>query len=138
MVSNLPIAIRLVFSYSGNRIALRDSQRLSLYVPPTEVIEGEQPFVGYRIEVRSVDEQPLYRKEIPHLIPTDREIFPARPGEPFVRQSVERPEGIFWIDIPDIPNASSLVFQNSSPTSKVFRSSDVSEIARFDLTRGLP
>jgi hypothetical protein len=45
MVSNLPGAIRLTFSYSGNQITLRDSQRLSIFVLSTEPTEVEQSFI---------------------------------------------------------------------------------------------
>ena len=49
-------------------------------VPPTDRIEETQPVMGFWLELRGVDEQPLFRRIMHDPIAHDREILPDLQG----------------------------------------------------------
>src|SRR5688572_26896946 len=86
-----PRAIRLTFAYVGNHIELTDTQRLAMFVPPGESLEGVRERSGFWVEVRDADEQPLFRQLMHHPIETTREVFPADPHGEIIRMPVDDP-----------------------------------------------
>jgi hypothetical protein len=131
---NEPRAIRLTFSYVGNQIELTDTQRLAMFVPPSDSLEPEHERSGFWVEVRDADEQPLFRRFMHHPIETTREVFPADPHGEIIRTPVADPRGVFSIVIPEIAEARILALVGS-PSAADRRSEAAQEMARFDLTR---
>ncbi|HEY5705834.1 MAG TPA: hypothetical protein VIS96_09695 [Terrimicrobiaceae bacterium] len=131
---NEPRAIRLTFSYVGSQIELTDTQRLAMFVPPSDSLEAARDQSGFWVEVRDADEQLLFRQVMHHPIETTREVFPADPHGEIIRTPVADPRGVFSIVIPDLTKARILALVGS-PSEADRRSEAAREMARFDLTR---
>jgi hypothetical protein len=129
-----PRAIRLTFAYAGDRIELTDTQRLAMFVSPSDAFEPERDRSGFWVEVRDADEQPLFRRLMHHPIETTREVFPADLHGEIIRTPVADPRGVFSVVIPEIADARILAVVGSPPEAHR-RSEAAYEMARFDLTR---
>ena len=131
---NEPRAIRLTFSYVGNRIELTATQRLAMFVPPGDSLEADRERSGFWVEVRNADERPLFRQILHHPIETTREVFPSDPQGEIIRTPVADPRGVFSIVIPEIAGARVLALIGS-PSAADRRGEAAQEIARVDLTQ---
>ena len=125
-----PRAIRLTFSYSGDRIDLVDAQRLTMLVPPSDPIEPGTGESGFWLELRGAGEKPLFRQVMTHPIENDREVFPEDPRGEIVREPVREPRGAFSIVIPELTDARTVSFVGS-PSEGSRRRERAREIARF-------
>ena len=128
-----PRAIRLTFVYDGNKIELKDADRIAMSVPPTDHIKEGQPMTGFWLELRGADEQALFRRIMHDPIALDREIFPDQQGGEIIRRSVASPHGVFSVVIPEIKHMETLTF-HGVPAGGSRHHRDMSrEVARFDL-----
>jgi hypothetical protein len=132
MPSNKPLAIRLTFAYSGPDIRLTGSDRLAMFVPPSDPLDALAPQSGFWVEVRDPQDKPIFRRLMHHPIQTEYEVFPAESGGSIIRTPRPTPTGVFSIVVPDLPDGQSLVFHGSPPSTE-HRQLAAREIARFDL-----
>jgi hypothetical protein len=127
-----PQAIRLTFSFAGDRIELTQTRRLPMFIEPSDPLEPQPGQSGFWLEVRGADERPLFRRVMRHPIDATREVFPKDLHGEFTRLPVANPTGVFTVVIPEFTEARTLVFVGS-PRQAYDRAA--TEMARFDLSK---
>jgi hypothetical protein len=102
-------AVRLTFSYEGNKIDLISKQKIKkrLPVPPRLGIQKEQT-PGFWLELSNDNKRLLYRQIMDNPIRIDTEVFSENPNESITRHELADPKGTFSMVIPDIPDARNL------------------------------
>lgn len=144
-----PFAYRMTFEYEGNDIRKIAQQRVAMTTPPSHPLAANNE-VGFWLELRDAQNQPVYRRVMQSPIQTSVEVF--SPDGQIVRRPVSEPRGVFQVIVPDHPRASSLVFVGTpqpppepmgsraeerarNPQPRV-GTSPATELARFDLREG--
>lgn len=128
-------AIRLVFSFDGDHVALVSQQPVQMVLPPSDPIEGSEGRKGFWYELRDVQDRPLYRKVIHHPMRDDVEVFSDDPQQHnVVRQTVPNRKGVFMALVPDAEDGHSVIL-SSSPRRAAMAHQPASVIARFLLKK---
>jgi hypothetical protein len=114
-----PRALRLTFSYEGDRVELVDRREVEMTVPASSDLERYEQRSGSWVELRATDGRPLYRRVLDRIIPTDVEIVPEAEGGPFTRALLPDRRGTFDVLVPVLDEAESLAVLTSAPTREV-------------------
>lgn len=129
-----PGAIRLIFEYEGDEVRLVSQQRVEMYVPPSDDIEGEEE-QGFRGEVRRADGATLYRRVLSDPMPGTVEVFSNDPEETIVRVPTERPSGTFVVVVPELDDADYLSLTSSGTAEQADPRRAAVEVLRVPLRR---
>jgi hypothetical protein len=108
-------AIRLIFEYDGDEVRLVSRQRVDMFVPPTDELEGYEGRQGVWVEIRGADGSTLHRRVLHDPVRRDVEVFSEDPAQSIMRSPVERPAGTFFVIVPDLAGADHLALMNSRP-----------------------
>ena len=128
-------AVRLVFSFDGDHVALISQQSVQMVLPPSDPIEGAQGYTGFWYELRDVQDRPLYRKVMHHPMREDVEVFSNDPEKHSVtRQIVPNRKGVFVALVPDTDEGHSVTL-SSSPRRLALAHQPATMIARFTLNK---
>ena len=131
-----PRALRLTFAYEGEKVKLVGRQPIEKRVRATDPIlkEGEAgQYSGFWIELRDAENQTIYRRVLHDPIQSSVEVPSDDPNRSFERHTVENPRGTFFVIIPDLDQADSLVIFNSPLDPEFEGRAGAREIARMDL-----
>lgn len=101
-------ALRLIFSYKGNRARLESQQAVEMMVPPSHPTHDYGPQSGFWFELRDAEDRVLYRRAMHDPIQTEIEAPSGDPTRPFTRVPVKDPQGTFAILVPALDAAHSL------------------------------
>jgi hypothetical protein len=129
-------AIRLTFTYEGGEIRLVARQDVEKLVPPSDPIEEQrQDQSGFWVEVQGEQGRPLYRRIMHNPIETSVEVLSDDPERPLANVPIDQPRGTFFVTIPAVAGAESVVVFSSpiDPSDERAAMRPASEIARFDL-----
>jgi len=135
----VPRALRLTFTYEGEKVNLVERQPIEKRVRATDPIlkEGEaSQFSGFWIELRDAENQTIYRRVLHDPIQSSVEVPSDDPNRSFERHTVENPRGTFFVIIPDLDQADSIVIFNSPLDPEFEGRAGAREIARMDLKKG--
>ena len=132
-------AVRLTFSYEGDKVELVGQQRVNMIPPPSDPVKTEAGFMaepesGFWYEVKDANGGTIYRRVIHSPIEYNREVFTNEPEKTIQRVTIDEPQGVFTVVIPDIEEADA-VSLHSSPTESGAASFEAArEINTFKLT----
>ena len=130
-------AVRLTFTYeSDEEIRLVGRQPMEMVTPPTDALSGYEGEQGFWIEVRSDQDETLYRWVMQDPLRQDVEVFSPDPKEPVTRRPVEKPSGSFSVVVPDLEEADHVALLSSRAPSAHAPARPATEFARFSLRSG--
>jgi hypothetical protein len=131
-----PHAFRLTFSYEDEKVKLVDRQSIEKRVRASDPIlkHGEAgQYSGFWIELRDAKDQTIYRRVLNNPLQSSVEVPSDNPNQSFERHTIENPRGTFFVIIPDLDQADSIVIF-SSPHEPEFKGrAGAREIARMSL-----
>lgn len=99
-------AVRLTFSYEGNRIDLISKQKIQKRLPgriSPDIQKGQTS--GFWLELSNDNRSILYKQIIDNPIRVDTEVFSENPKQSITRHELVDIKGTFSIVIPNIPDA---------------------------------
>ena len=131
-------AIRLKFAYEGEEVRMVSRQPLQKRTAPSDPVDAREKRnqSGFWIELQGARNRTLYRRIMSSPIETSVEVPTGNPEQPFIRHPVERPQGVFFLIVPDLDEAESVAIYSSPPESATGGVTErAREIARFDLRR---
>jgi hypothetical protein len=110
-------AVRLVFSYEGDRVELIAQQPLETITQPSDEIDDAPQRSGFWFQLEDAAGAALYQRVAQNPIRPDREIFSPE-GETVGRvPDVER-KGVFTIVVPDVKGAERVTLQSDQPATR--------------------
>lgn len=109
---------RLTYAYKQDDIKLVRAERVQMIAPPPVGPAPPWGQSGHWLEVRGKDDELLYHRVLPDLIPQDREVFTSEPGRSVYRVPVKVAEGEFQVLVPDIQGAEHLTVHGHVPSRK--------------------
>ena len=134
-------AVRLTFSYEGDKVELISQQPVEMTVPPSDPVEGHEEHKGFWAELKDKQDATLYRRVLHNPTRNDAEVFSPDPDEGISRQAAPDRTGVFVVVVPDTAEGHAVTLSSSAPpkgTAKGIRSlanQPASEIARFELKK---
>ncbi len=102
-------ALRAIFEYKGQEVRLTAVQPLEMLAPPPQAIIPRPDERGSWFELRDREGRTVYRRVIDNPIREDIEVITDDPDHPLGRIAADQREGIFFVLVPDIPQARELV-----------------------------
>ncbi len=128
-------AVRLVFSFEGDQVALVSQQSVQMVLPPSDPVEGTEGHKGFWYELRDAQDRPLYRKVMAHPMRDDVEVFSNDANQPSVaRHTVPNRKGVFVVLVPDTDNGHAVTL-SSSPRRLQLAQEPATVVARFALKK---
>jgi hypothetical protein len=112
----VPQAVRLIFTYHGDRVLLDDQQPVDSVIPGMDLPREELP--GRFVEVRDATGQRLSQVPIRGAMNRWAEVFPANHEDPITRVDIE-PSGAFTVVVPVTPRATQVAVVNRDATAPV-------------------
>jgi hypothetical protein len=137
-------ALRLTFSYDGDKVKLISQQRTDMIVPPSDPVTGFRQQKGFWAEVKSESDKTLYRQVMHNPTRNDAEVFPDpdTPGAGLSREPAPKRKGVFVVVVPDTEKGNEVTLSRSpaeetGPESgiRALASKPASEILRFKLKK---
>lgn len=125
-------SLRLTFEYEGREVRLIAQERVMKMSPPSEIFQEYEGRAGFWYDVTDAQGHLLYRRAIQTPIRFDVEVFSNDPKVGIVRRKLADPRGRFSLVVPDMPEATTLIFF-SSPPEPEFAHEPAQEFARFEL-----
>ena len=99
-------AIRLTFSYDGDKINVTSKQKINKFLPPADNIAGQEASSRFWYELRDSKSNVIYDQNLNDIIKDDVEIFSTNPNDPaFMMHELSDKKGVFSIVIPDMPDS---------------------------------
>lgn len=95
-----PKAVRLTFSYEGDKVKLLSQQPVEMTVPPSDAL-GYGGQKGFWAELKSEKDQTLYRHVMHNPTRNDAEIFSPDPAQGISREPAPKRKGVFTVVVPD-------------------------------------
>jgi hypothetical protein len=130
-------AIRLTFAYEGESIRLVDRQSLEKRTAPSDPVDAREKRSqsGFWVEVQGGRSRTLYRLVMSNPIETSIEVPTGDEEQPFTRQTVAQPRGVFFVLVPDLAEAEAVALFSSpiDPAEPRAAEQPAREIARFGI-----
>lgn len=136
-------AIRLTFSYEGEKITLIDRTPVDKPVPPSAPLLDTRPRgqseqganrptgqSGFWVELHGRQGRAVYRHVMSNPIEHHAEVPDEEGG--FTNVTRKNPRGVFFVVVPDLPDAESVVLF-SSPLRAEAKLAPAEPVARFPL-----
>jgi len=137
-------ALRLTFSYDGDKVKLISQQRTEMIVPPSDPVTGFRQQKGFWAEVKSESDKTLYRQVMHNPTRNDAEVFPDpdTPGAGISREPAPQRKGVFVVVVPDTEKGNEVTLSRSAPDEtgpesgiRALASKPATEILRFKLKK---
>ena len=128
-------AVRLTFSYNGDKMELLSRQEVDMLVPPTDPISEPKSRHGFWFEVKDDKGKTLYRKVQHDPVRSDVEVFSNDPKQPLMRVPVKEPKGIFSVVLPAAGAEHEVAFMRSAPPQGKKAATAAKEFARFPVRK---
>jgi hypothetical protein len=115
-----PKALRLTFSYEGDKVKLISQQSVQMTLPPSDSLEGYEEHKGFWAELKNDKKKTLYRRVLHNPTRNDAEVFSDDPAEGISRKMVPERTGVFSVVVPDTAKGHEVLLSRSSapPTTK--------------------
>jgi hypothetical protein len=129
---DMPVgALRLTFSYEGERLGLDSRQEVEMtpLASDTDLEEGRRAEIGVRLDLVDREGRVLYRRVSRHLIPESIEMPTEDPERPIARQSIRQDSGTFDVVVPVLEGVSDVVLYRSPP-EELIRSGEAEPVFR--------
>jgi len=94
-------ALRLVFSYEGQKVKLISKKPVKMTVSPSDQLEDYEEHQGFWAELKNDKKKTLYRQVLHNPTRSDAEIFSDDPEQGISRQPVPDRAGVFVVVVPD-------------------------------------
>ena len=94
-------ATRLTIVHRGNDLTVLSSQSVRMIVPPSDQTYSLENHAGFWFEVRSADDECLYRRVIPNPFVGDVEAPSGDPERPFTRVPSDDKEKVSVLLVPE-------------------------------------
>lgn len=94
-------AVRLTFSYDGAAVNLVSQQRVEMAIPPSDPVKAFGKRKGFWAELRSEQDETLYRQVIHNPTRNDAEVFPVEGERSISREPAPKRKGVFVVVVPD-------------------------------------
>jgi hypothetical protein len=95
-------ATRLTFEFDDRDLKVVAAQSVKMTVPASDDLYGFGSMSGFWFELRSEDDECLYRKVMPDPMTDQIEAPSGDPERPFTRTRAERPKGVFTLLVPEL------------------------------------
>jgi hypothetical protein len=109
-----PKAVRLTFSYQGEKVKLISQQPVEMTVPPSDSLEGYEQNKGFWAELKSDKDKTLYRRVLHNPTRNDAEVFSDDPEQSISREPTPKRTGVFVVVIPDTGQGHEVTLSRSS------------------------
>lgn len=110
-------AMRLTFSYDGNKIKLLSQQRVEMTATPSDELKGYGQ-KGFWAELKSGTDKTLYRTVLHNPTKNDAEVFPESPGGEISREPAPKRKGVFVVVVPETDKGEEVILCRSAPDKK--------------------
>lgn len=94
-------ALRLIFSYEGDKVKLVSKKPVRMTIPPSDSLEGYEEHKGFWAELKGAKKKTLYRHVLHNPTKNDAEIFPDDPEQGITRVPAPNRTGTFVVLVPD-------------------------------------
>lgn len=135
-------AVRLTFSYEGDKVKLISQQVVEMTVPPSDPVKGFEKHKGFWAELKSKQDKTLYRRVMHNPISNDAEVFSDDPEQSISREPAPKRKGVFVVVVPDTIEGQEVTLSGSSPDRRgpmrgirALAGKPAREIARFKLKK---
>ena|ERR1700686_614940 len=129
-------AVRLTFSYDGDRVQLISKQSVEMTLPPSDPIQNYEGHKGFWAELKDKQDQTLYRRVMHNPMSNDVEVFSNDPEQSVSRHPVEAQKGVFVVVVPDTDEGHAVTLSSSTGSGQpALAMQPASEIARFQLKK---
>jgi hypothetical protein len=130
-------AIRLTFTYEGDKIHLTDRREVDKPTQPSAPLlkrnKEDKLQSGFWVELHDTRRQALYRMVMSNPISFHAEVSDGKGG--FTNLPRPKPSGVFFVVVPNLPEVKSIVLF-SSPLGFETKIGPAEPIARFTLQSG--
>jgi hypothetical protein len=137
-----PKAMRLTFSYDGDKVKLVSQQPVEMIVPPSDPVKGFANQKGFWAELKGEQDKTLYRSVMHNPTRNDAEVFSDEPEQSISREPAPRRKGVFVLVVPDTDKGREVTLSRSSPEVRgpargirALAAKPATEIARFKLKK---
>jgi hypothetical protein len=133
-------SLRLFFEYDQTGVRLVSVQRLEMIAPPPQAAVAPQNQRGSWLELHDGEGRPLYRRVIDNPLRHDLEVVVDDPRRPLQRVRAAEPGGAFFLVVPDLPLARTLVLTTEPPPQRTRARTRPAplpplQVNRFELTQ---
>jgi hypothetical protein len=135
-------AVRLTFSYDGDKIKLVSQQTVEMMVPPSDPIKGFSKQKGFWAEVKNEQNKTLFRRVMHNPTRNDAEVFSGGPDQNISRAPAPKRKGVFVVVVPDTEKGNEVTLSRSSaPTTgpkrglRSLATKPATEFVRFKLKK---
>jgi hypothetical protein len=108
-----PAAVRLTFSYEGDKVKLVSQQSVEMTVPPSDPIKGYAKQKGFWAELKSDQDRTLYRRVMHNPTRNDAEVFSGDPEQSISRAPAPKRKGVFVVVVPATENGREVTLSQS-------------------------
>jgi hypothetical protein len=115
----LPKALRLTFSYQGDKVKLISRQQVAMTVPPSDPLKGYDKHKGFWAELKSDQDETLFRRVLHNPTRNDAEVFPHDPDESISREPAPKRTGVFVVVVPDTDKGHVVTLSRSSGPANI-------------------
>jgi hypothetical protein len=106
-------AIRLTLVQDGDTLKVLSRQSVRMRVPESDPTYGFEGKSGFWVELRSAQQECVYRRAIPNPLEEDIEAPSGDPERPFTRARVPAKQRVFVVLVPDTDAGRELVLTAS-------------------------
>jgi hypothetical protein len=122
-------AIRITFSYDGDKLSVKSKQKIDKFLPPDDDIAGQDLPSRYWYQLTDSKNNVLHRQNLNDIIKEDIEVFSTNPDDPaFMTYEQSDKKGVFSIVIPDMPGSTRFeLFTDVPQTDKTMKIHEVTK-----------
>jgi hypothetical protein len=121
-------AIRLTLVQDGNNLKVLSRQSVRMQVPASDPTYGFENKSGFWLELRSPQQECVYRHAIPNPLEEDIEAPSGDPERPFTRATVPAKQRVFVLLVPDTEEGRELVLSASPRGARAGRAQPLATI----------
>jgi hypothetical protein len=137
--------VRLTFRVRlDGTVQLIDQQRLAMAFVPMTDDPGDDPPVGFWHELRDQNDRVVHRRLMRNPLSNSVEVPTGNPNEPLAYRTAQPRRHLFFVDVPDLPEARSVALVEGRPrrrrpaeparaAAETQRPVETREVARFTI-----
>jgi len=110
-----PKALRLTFSFDGDKVKLVSQQTVEMVVPASDPVKGFSKQKGFWAELKNEQNKTLYRRVMHNPTRNDAEVFSGGPDQNISRAPAPKRKGVFVVVVPDTEKGDAVTLSRSSP-----------------------